>query len=109
MVPEGHESRFFGLWAFVDKGSSWIGPAVVSVILQTTGTFRLAFAFPLAILVPPVFMLAAIDYEKGARDAKAFGEAWAAERRERAQEAGGGGGGGGGSDGSAPLALRESE
>jgi UMF1 family MFS transporter len=79
MVPAGQESRFYGLWSFVDKGSSWVGPAVVSVILQATGSIRLGFAFPLAVLLPPCAVLGCIDYRKGAEDARAFAEAWARE------------------------------
>ena len=105
MVPRGQESRFYGLWSFVDKGSSWVGPAVVSVILQYTGNIRLGFAFPLAVLLPPCLVLGCIDYDKGAEDARAFAEAWA---RERSGGSGGGGGGGGavaGADEGAPAAL----
>ena len=104
MVPRGQESRFYGLWSFVDKGSSWVGPAVVSAILQGTGNFRLAFAFPLAVLLPPCAVLGCINYSRGAEDAQAFAA-------ECARAQGGGGGGQGrhwqGRQGRRPL-LRSS-
>ena len=77
MVPEGLESQFFGLYSFTDKGSSWIGPAVVSGVLQATGTFRLSFIFPICVLLPPVLLLVRINYDKGALDAQKFATLYA--------------------------------
>lgn len=92
LIPRGLESRFFGLWSFVDKGSSWIGPAVVSGIIQGTGSFRLAFLFPLCVLLPPIFILYIIDWEKGSKDAADFSAKYSA--REKGRGAGGDEGGG---------------
>ena len=72
LIPEGQESRFYGLYSFTDKGSSWIGPAVVAGVLQSTGNFRLAFIFPIAVLVPPAFLLMRIDFEGGAAQAREY-------------------------------------
>ena len=72
MLPEGLEAQFFGLYSFTDKGSSWIGPAVVSGVLQSTGNFRLAFVFPIVVLLPPVALLLMIDYGRGAADARDY-------------------------------------
>jgi UMF1 family MFS transporter len=77
MVPEGLESQFFGLYSFTDKGSSWIGPAVVSGVLQATGTFRLSFIFPICVLLLPVLLLVRINYDKGALDAQKFATLYA--------------------------------
>eukprot|EP00951_Prasinocladus_malaysianus_P007133 scaffold51337_cov36-Prasinocladus_malaysianus.AAC.1 len=37
-IPPGAESRFFSLFEITDRGSSWLGPVIVSVIVQFTGT-----------------------------------------------------------------------
>eukprot|EP00002_Diphylleia_rotans_P004350 TRINITY_DN1317_c0_g1_i1.p1 TRINITY_DN1317_c0_g1~~TRINITY_DN1317_c0_g1_i1.p1 ORF type:complete len:463 (+),score=104.06 TRINITY_DN1317_c0_g1_i1:187-1575(+) len=34
LIPPGMESEFFGLYEITDKGSSWIGPLLVGVILE---------------------------------------------------------------------------
>lgn len=72
MIPEGQESRFFSLYSFTDRGSSWIGPAVTAAILQATGSMRLAFAYPLAALMVPLPLLVGIDYVKAEHEAKAY-------------------------------------
>lgn len=73
LIPDGLESQFFALWAFTDRGSSWIGPAVVAAVIQSTGTIRLAFVYPLvALLVPSTLLLLFIDVRAGEHDARAY-------------------------------------
>lgn len=70
LIPPGSEAAFYALYAITDKGSSIFGPAVVGVIVDTTGTIRGAFFF-LAVLIalpgPIIYWL--VDAEKGQADA----------------------------------------
>jgi hypothetical protein len=72
MIPEGKESEYFSLFSFTDRGSSWIGPAIVSAVIQNTGTIRQAFTYPLvALVVPSILLYFLIDFGKAEREAKA--------------------------------------
>jgi UMF1 family MFS transporter len=42
-VPRGHEAEFFSLFEITDKGSAWLGPLLVSIIFDATGSFRDSF------------------------------------------------------------------
>ena len=72
MIPEGQEDLFFALYNVTDRGSSWVGPAVVSLILQTTGSIRLAFLYPALALLAPLALHARLDFARGEADAKAY-------------------------------------
>lgn len=72
MIPEGQESRFYSLFEFTDKGSSWIGPAVVSAVLQATGNMRLAFIYPIVALLLPLPVILTLDYAKAEQEGKAY-------------------------------------
>lgn len=40
MVPAGRESSFFGLYEISEKGTSWMGQLMFTVIVGATGSFR---------------------------------------------------------------------
>ncbi|EHL02932.1 putative Autophagy-related protein 22-1 [Glarea lozoyensis 74030] len=40
LIPEGKEAAFYALYAVTDKGSSAVGPAIVGMIVDRTGTIR---------------------------------------------------------------------
>ena len=54
LTPHGKESQFFSLYEITDKGSSWLGPAVVGLLYATTGNMRHAFVFLLVMVVVPL-------------------------------------------------------
>ena len=72
MVPEGQEDLFFALYNVTDRGSSWIGPAVISLILQTTGSIRAAFLYPVFCLLAPLAIHIRLNFSNGESDAKAY-------------------------------------
>ena len=41
LVPPGQTAEFFGIYEITDKGSSWLGPFIISILYQETGTARL--------------------------------------------------------------------
>lgn len=72
-LPEGKEAQLFSLFAFTDRSSSWIGPAIVASVLQATGSIRLAFVYPVVVLLVPAILLGLlVDPSKAADDARAF-------------------------------------
>ena len=106
MIPEGQEDMFFALYNVTDRGSSWIGPAVISAILQTTGSIRLAFLYPLICLLAPLVLHARLDFSRGEAEAKAYalrhGTARCATRGAVSVLAGSEAPGGGGETAAAP-------
>lgn len=69
LVPPGSEAAFFALYAITDKGSSAVGPALVGMIVDATGTIRPAFAFVAVLIALPIPLILLIDVERGSADA----------------------------------------
>ncbi len=42
MIPKGRESSFFGLYEISEKGTSWMGQLMFTIIVGATGSFRQA-------------------------------------------------------------------
>lgn len=42
MIPVGRESSFFGLYEISEKGTSWMGQLLFTIIIGATGSFRQA-------------------------------------------------------------------
>jgi len=42
MIPAGRESAFFGIYEVSERGTSWIGPLLFSVVIARTGSYRQA-------------------------------------------------------------------
>ncbi|WWC91101.1 uncharacterized protein L201_006042 [Kwoniella dendrophila CBS 6074] len=74
LIPPGHESTFFSLFAFTDKSASFIGPAIVGLIADFTGNLRFGFIFLLFMLVIPIPVLLQVSIRKGKEDAKIWSE-----------------------------------
>lgn len=72
LIPPGSESQFFSLFEITDKGSSWLGPAVVSAVQQSTGNTRYAFIYIAVMLIAPALLLGLVDEKKGRADAIEF-------------------------------------
>lgn len=79
LIPPGSEAAFYSLYAVTDKGSSIIGPAVVGAIIDRTGEIRPAFGFLAILILLPGLVLAWVDLDRGARDAKAAKDVLAEE------------------------------
>ena len=63
------EAAFYALFAITDKGSSAVGPAIVGVIVDATGTIRPAFFFLAVLIAVPAPLIWIVDVEKGQADA----------------------------------------
>ena len=83
LTPEGHEADMFALFEITDKGSSWLGPLVASIIIQQTGKIRPVLIYLLCAMVLPALLLHRLDLSgaiasarhKGGADAALVGEA----------------------------------
>jgi MFS transporter, UMF1 family len=42
MIPKGREASFFGIYEISERGTSWIGPLVFSIVVARTGSYRQA-------------------------------------------------------------------
>ncbi|KAG9231633.1 autophagy-related protein 22-like protein [Amylocarpus encephaloides] len=70
LIPEGKEAAFYALYAVTDKGSSAVGPAVVGMIVDRTGTIRGAFVFLAFLVLMPIPLIWYIDVEEGTEDGR---------------------------------------
>ncbi|KAL3473360.1 MFS general substrate transporter [Aspergillus californicus] len=72
LIPPGSEAAFYALYAATDKGSSFVGPAVVGVLIDATGSVRSGFIFIAVLIVLPMPLVWFVDAERGRRDAVAM-------------------------------------
>ena len=60
LVPEGQETEMFGLYAFSDKATSFIGPALFGLALEITGNARAGMATILGFFLVGAALLAGV-------------------------------------------------
>lgn len=82
MVPTGHESQFFGLFEITDKGSSWLGPIIVSVLYKYTDDLRYALFYVFGMLVIPAILLTQLDVAHGIKCAQEYSKLYPIEDEE---------------------------
>jgi MFS transporter, UMF1 family len=59
LVPEGLEATFFGIFEVANQGTSWVAPLLFTIVVDATGSFRLAILSLLALFVSGGILLAA--------------------------------------------------
>ena len=69
MVPAGRQAAFFGLYELAERGTAWIGTLVFAVVVDVTGSYRLAILSLLVLLVSGGALLVATDTDQAVRDA----------------------------------------
>ncbi|KAJ5404543.1 hypothetical protein N7509_004414 [Penicillium cosmopolitanum] len=74
LIPPGSEAAFYALYAATDKGSSFIGPAIVGVLVDATGQVRSGFFVIAILIVLPLPLVWIVNAEKGRRDGLAMAE-----------------------------------
>lgn len=70
LIPKGKESTFFSLFSVTDKGSSIIGPTITALITDRTHNIRYTFYFLFLLLLLALPVFAALDVERGKREAQ---------------------------------------
>ncbi|OJJ32495.1 hypothetical protein ASPWEDRAFT_116914 [Aspergillus wentii DTO 134E9] len=91
LIPPGSEAAFYALYAATDKGSSFIGPAVVGVLIDATGQVRSGFFFIGILIITPIPLVWMVNAEKGRREALAMAETLEKTHDEREFHADGSG------------------
>ncbi|CAI7592460.1 unnamed protein product [Penicillium glandicola] len=74
LIPPGSEAAFYALYAATDKGSSFIGPAIVGVLVDATGQVRSGFFFIAVLVVLPIPLVWMVNADKGRREGLAMAE-----------------------------------
>jgi UMF1 family MFS transporter len=70
MIPAGKEASFFGLYEVSERGTSWMGPLLFSIVIASTGSYRQALLSLIFFFVVGLIVLAITDTEKAIRDAR---------------------------------------
>ena len=70
MIPAGKEASFFGLYEVSERGTSWMGPLLFSIVIARTGSYRLALLSLIFFFVVGLIVLAITDTDRGIREAQ---------------------------------------
>jgi MFS transporter, UMF1 family len=69
MIPAGRESAFFGLYEISEKGTSWMGQLLFTILIGTTGSFRQAILGLIVFFVVGSVILVFTDTSRAIREA----------------------------------------
>jgi MFS transporter, UMF1 family len=69
MIPPGREAAFFGIYEVSERGTSWMGPLLFSVVIASTGSYRQALLSLIFFFVIGLVMLWITDTDKGIHEA----------------------------------------
>lgn len=69
MIPRGKESSFFGLYEISEKGTSWMGQLMFTIIVGATGSFRHAILGLIVFFVVGTIILLFTDTTKAIHEA----------------------------------------
>lgn len=69
MIPRGRESGFFGLYEISEKGTSWMGQILFTIIVGATGSFRQAILGLIVFFVVGSVILLFTDTTKAIHEA----------------------------------------
>jgi len=70
MIPEGKEAAFFGLYEVSERGTSWMGPLMFSIVIARTGSYRQALLSLIVFFVVGLIGLWITDTERAVREAR---------------------------------------
>lgn len=69
MIPKGRESSFFGLYEISEKGTSWMGQLMFTIIVGATGSFRQAILGLIVFFLVGTIILAFTNTTKAIHEA----------------------------------------
>ncbi|HEU4767869.1 MAG TPA: MFS transporter [Pyrinomonadaceae bacterium] len=69
MIPAGKEAAFFGLYEVSERGTSWMGPLLFSIVIARTGSYRQALLSLIFFFVVGLVMLWFTNTDKGVHEA----------------------------------------
>ena len=71
MIPQGREAAFFGLYEVSERGTSWMGPLLFSIVIARTGSYRQALLSLVFFFVVGLVLLWITNTDKGIKEANA--------------------------------------
>jgi UMF1 family MFS transporter len=74
MIPLGKESSFFSFYEISDKGTSWLGPFIFSVVVARTGSYRQAILALIVFFVVGIVALFFANTDKAIAEAQTASE-----------------------------------
>jgi UMF1 family MFS transporter len=69
MIPQGRESSFFGIYEVSERGTSWIGPLVFSIVVARTGSYRQALLSLIFFFIAGLLILLFTDTDRAVHEA----------------------------------------
>lgn len=69
MIPAGKEAAFFGLYEVSERGTSWMGPLLFSVVIARTGSYRQALLSLIFFFVAGLVVLLFTNTDRGIHEA----------------------------------------
>ncbi|MFN2530569.1 MAG: MFS transporter [Pyrinomonadaceae bacterium] len=69
MIPAGREASFFGLYEVSERGTSWMGPLLFSVVIARTGSYRQALLSLIFFFIIGLVALWFTDTDRGIHEA----------------------------------------
>eukprot|EP00927_Polykrikos_kofoidii_P061797 TRINITY_DN56624_c0_g1_i1.p1 TRINITY_DN56624_c0_g1~~TRINITY_DN56624_c0_g1_i1.p1 ORF type:complete len:530 (-),score=40.61 TRINITY_DN56624_c0_g1_i1:14-1579(-) len=73
MIPNGHESAFFGFYEITDKGTAWLGPFLLSIVSRAAG-FRSGYASLVVFFAVGIPILAMVNPVKASAEKNLFSD-----------------------------------
>ena len=74
MIPADKEASFFGLYEVSERGTSWMGPLLFSVVIARTGSYRQALLSLIVFFVIGLIGLLVTNTDEAIRQASATSE-----------------------------------
>lgn len=68
MIPANHEAEYFGFYEISERGTSWIGTAVFTYVVQQTGELRYAIISLIIFFIVGLFLLSRVNVKKAILD-----------------------------------------
>ncbi len=69
MIPRGKEASFFGIYEVSERGTSWMGPLLFSIVVARTGSYRQALLSLIVFFVVGLILLALTNTERAVHEA----------------------------------------
>jgi len=69
MIPAGKEASFFGLYEVSERGTSWMGPLLFSIVIARTGSYRQALLSLIFFFVVGLVVLLFTDTDRAVHEA----------------------------------------
>mmetsp|Transcript_58157 Transcript_58157/g.101821 ORF Transcript_58157/g.101821 Transcript_58157/m.101821 type:complete len:521 (+) Transcript_58157:90-1652(+) len=70
LIPEGMEAQLFSFFSITDKGGSFVGTTIAFLIRHWTGSYVYTFGYVLLSFLVSGCLLASVDVQQGAYEAK---------------------------------------